>query len=211
MTSQALPYISILGFFFGSTLIASRFSVGQFAPSTYVGLRLVLAGLAHMGIYALYNKRYHWPTDRRLLKHAVLLGIVGTAVPMTFIVTSLQYLSSGIASVMVTTGPAIIVLMANFVLPDEKLTRRTGLGVILALGGAVLLALSGESGLADVDQANPLGYILLFTALICGNGMSVYARKYMSDLDSFNVASVRMVTAALVVMPALGFYLSVLI
>ncbi len=201
MTAQALPYISFLGFLFGSTLVASRFSVGQFQPTTYIGLRLTMAGLGHVAFYTLVSRRYHWPTDRRLWLHASVLGVLGTAVPMTSIVTALQYLSSGLAAIFITTSPAITVLLAHFFLPDEALNRRKAFGVALALTGTIVLASSGESGLADVGKANPLGYILMLVAMTMGGASSVYVRKYLSDYNAFDVASIRMFVAALVVMP----------
>ncbi|MFQ5398276.1 MAG: DMT family transporter [Anaerolineae bacterium] len=200
MSIQALPYIVLLGFLFGSTLVASRFSVGQFQPSTYIGLRLMLASMGHVTIYTLARGR-HWPTSRRLWFHAAMLGIFGTAVPMTSIVSSLQYQSAGVTSLLITTNPAITVLLAHFFLPDERLNRRKSAGIILALGGAMLLTLRGESGLPDVSRASPLGYGLVLMAMLFGSGMTIYTRKYMSDLDSFDVASIRMFVAALIVMP----------
>lgn len=201
MTSQALPYISFLGFLFGSTLVASRFSVGQFQPTTYIGLRLTMAGLGHVAFYTLVNRRYKWPTDRRLWLHASVLGVLGTAVPMTSIVTALQYLSSGLAAIFITTSPAITVLLAHFFLPDESLTRRKAFGVALALSGTIVLASSGESGLADVGKANPIGYVLMLVAMTMGGAAAVYIRKYLSEYNSFDVASIRMFVAAVVVMP----------
>ena len=53
MTVEALPFVILLGFFFGSSLIASRFSVGQFEPITFIGLRLTLAGMGYAAIFAL--------------------------------------------------------------------------------------------------------------------------------------------------------------
>lgn len=91
--------------------------------------------------------------------------------------------------------------MANFFLPDEALNWRKGLGVLLALGGALLIALRGESGLPQVEQARPLGYILVLLAMLFASASTIYARKYMRDLDTFNVASARMIVAALVVTP----------
>jgi drug/metabolite transporter (DMT)-like permease len=201
MTVQAIPYITLLGFLFGSTLIASRFSVGQFSPTTYIGLRMVLASLGHLTFYLMGYQGRRWPKDPLLWRHAALLGVFGTAVPMTSIVSSLQYQSAGITAVLLTTGPAITVLMAHFSLADEALTWRKGSGVALALAGALLLTVRGESGLPDVSRASPLGYGLVLLAMVCASGMTVYARKYMSDLDSFDVASVRMLTAAFTVMP----------
>ena len=200
MALQALPYVVLLGFLFGSTLVVSRFSVGQYEPLTYIGLRLVIAGLGHAAIYAVSAKRA-WPKDRSLWRHGIALGILGTAVPMTAIVSSLEYQSSGLTAVLITTSPAITVLMAHFLLPDEPLTRQKGLGVVIALGGAVLLAVLGESGLPDVTRAEPIGYILVTTAMVFGSGAAIYARRYMKSFDPIDVNSVRMVSAALVVMP----------
>lgn len=211
MTAYALPYVILLGFLFGSTLVVSRFSVGQYAPLTYIGLRLALASLCHVAIYAL-SRRRSWPRDRNLWRHAATLGIFGTAIPMTAIVSSLQFQSSGITAVLITTSPAITVVMAHFLLPDEPLTRQKGLGVVVALGGAMLLAILGETGLPDVSKAEPVGYILVLTAMLFGSGAAVYARKYMRSFDTVDVNSVRMVSAAAVVLPVslllVGFDLS---
>jgi len=136
-----------------------------------------------------------------LWRHAAVLGVFGTAIPMTAIVTSLQFQSSGITAVLITISPAITILMANFLLPEESLTLRKGIGALLALSGALLLALLGESGLPDVSRANPLGYLLVLTAMILASATTIYARKYMRDLDTFDVASARMIVAALVVAP----------
>jgi len=212
VTIEALPYITFLGFLFGSTLIASRFSVGQFEPTTYIGLRLSLAGLGHVLLYTFANRRYKWPKDKKLWLHAGLLGVLGTAVPMTGIVTSLQFLSSGVASILITTGPAITVLMAHFLLPDESLTLRKSIGVMLALSGTVLLAASGESGLADAAHAPTFGYVLIIAAIVIASFSTIYIRKYMQGYNSFDVSSIRMFTAAAAVIPLsivlIGFDLS---
>ncbi|MBE2223089.1 MAG: EamA family transporter, partial [Anaerolineae bacterium] len=61
MSLQAIPYIVLLGFFFGSTLVVSRFSVGQFEPTTYIGLRLLIAGVAHLLVYLFLSRRFPLP------------------------------------------------------------------------------------------------------------------------------------------------------
>ncbi len=210
MPIQALPYVMLVGFLFGSTLIASRFSVGQYAPTTYISLRLLFASLGHVTVYLLLRGR-RWPVDRHLWRHAAALGAIGTAIPMTCIVTSMQYQSSGVTSLLLTTGPALTVLLAHFLLPDERLSWRKSIGVALALGGAALLVLQGSSGLADTP-ASPIGYGLVLLAMVFASLSSIYIRRYMRDMDSFDVASIRMFTAALVVVPlsvlTIGFDLS---
>jgi len=198
---QALPYVTLLGFFFGSTLVVSRFSVGQFHPTTYIGLRMIIATLACGVVYIVASKRYKWPTNPRLWGHAALLGVFGTAIPMTSIVTSMVYQSSGVTAILLTTGPAVTVIMAHFSLPDESLNLKKGIGVALALGGALLLTIRGENGLPDVQQASFIGYGLVFLAMFFSSAMTIYARKYMRQFDSFQVTTIRLLTAGLVVMP----------
>ncbi len=200
MSIKALPYIILLGFFFGSSLVASRFSVGQYDPTTYIGLRMVIASLISLVIYWLVAGR-SLPRDLKLWKRASLLGVFGTAVPMTCVVASLQYQSSGVSSLLLTTAPALTVILAHFLLPDELLNWRRFVGVGLALGGAVLLAASGENGLPDIDEAVPTGYILVGIGMVFSSLMIIYARKYLRGYDAYDVASIRIFSAGMVMVP----------
>ncbi|MGD2027075.1 MAG: DMT family transporter [Anaerolineales bacterium] len=201
MPIQAVPYVLALGFFFGSTVLASRFSVGQFAPMTYVALRLILAGFGHALFYLLSIQGKRWPQGKHLWQQSALLAVFGTIIPMNFIVISLQYQSSGVTSMLITLNPAVTVVLANFFLEDEKLNRRKIAGVLLALSGATMMLALGESGLPDVEQANPLGYLLVFVAMLSTSSASIFARKKMRALDSFDVSSIRMWVSASVVLP----------
>ena len=208
MNIQSLPYILLTGLAFGSSLVASRFGLKQFDPFVYTGLRLVLASLGFLGIYLL-DRRHQWPTNPQLWGYTFIMSILGTAVPMTAMLLSLQFLSSGLAAILITTSPALIVLLAHYFLPDEVLTRRKSVGIILSLGGAVLLALRGESGLPDIGQSSLVGYGLIAVVLISSSAMTIYARKYLRQFDAFNVTSVQIFIAALVMMPLAVFLVGI--
>jgi probable blue pigment (indigoidine) exporter len=201
LNPRSIPFILLLAGLFGTTLVASRFGVEQFHPTTFVGLRLSLAGLGYLGIYAFSVGGRKWPTNHWVWRHGALLGVFDTALPMSFIILSLRYQSSGLASILMATGPAITVLLAHIFLPDEPLTRRKATGVGLALTGTLLLALLGESGLANVQRANPLGYVLVMAAVVAGGTMTIYTRRFMRECDTIDVTAVRMLTAAMAVMP----------
>jgi drug/metabolite transporter (DMT)-like permease len=113
----------------------------------------------------------------------------------------LQYQSSGVTALLLTAAPAFTVILAHYFLPDEPLTRRTAAGVALAVGGAAALVLLGESGLPDVSRANPLGYALVITAIFSASAAAVYARRFLRDLDAFEVSSVRIWSATAVTLP----------
>ncbi|MGB7340396.1 MAG: DMT family transporter [Phototrophicaceae bacterium] len=209
MTIKALPFVLLTGFLFGSTLIASRFSVGQFHPLNYISFRLLLASSAHVLIY-LFSQR-SIPRDRGLWGRAALYGVFGTAVNLVGIVSALQFLSSGLVAILITSSPAITSAIAHFVLPEERLGIRQWLGIGFALSGAVLLAIAGENGLPNVSP-NPLGYLFASTAILSGSIMTIYARQQLQGYDSFDTASIRMWVATLTVVPVtvifVGFDLS---
>lgn len=197
MPTKSTPYVVLLGTVYGFTLIASRFSVSQFVPLTYIGLRLVIGSLAASLIYVFSIQGRKWPRGKELWRRSIFLGIFGTAFPMIFLIEGLKYLSSGLAAILITVAPAFTVVMAHFSLPDEKLTKRKSIGISLALAGAVLLALMGESGLPDVARANPKGYLLMITAMLLGSAIVIYTRKYMTSFDSFDVSSIRLFSSAI--------------
>lgn len=202
MSTQAIPFVLFCGFLFGSSLIASRFALYEFDPTAFTGLRFVLASLAFLFVYVADRRHHPWPDARRLWRHALPLGVMGTALPILGTVMALQYLSSGIAALFLTVGPAVTVLLAHFVLRDERLSMRKALGVSLALAGAMSLALRGENGLAGIEQANPAGYGLMAGALLCISLSTIYVRKFMGIFRTMDVASSQMFVATLVTVPA---------
>ena len=208
---KALPYVTLLGFMFGSSMVFSRFGVGQFEPTTYIGIRMIISSLMALSVYRIATGR-RLPRDRELWKRAGLLGVFGTAVPMTCVIISLQYLSSGVSALLLSTGPAITIILAHFALPDEHLSRRKVFGVGLALGGAMLLALSGEDGLPDEQSTASAGFLLVSVGMIFSSVMIIYARKRLTGYDAYDVGSIRIFSTALTVMPlsllTVGFDLS---
>ena len=200
MNPKALPYILALGSIWGLNLVLSRFGLSQFTPSVFVGLRFAVALTIFATIYTFSSER-RWARDPRMWRNSVLTGVFGTALPFFCFTTALQFQSAGLTSLLVTTSPAILVTVAHFVLPEARLNRMTVIGVIVALSGAMLIVTRGESGLPDVTQANPLGYGLIYLALIMDASVNVYIRKNMQGDDTFDVTSIRMLTAMLVILP----------
>ena len=208
MQPKAIPYVLLLGLLWGSSLVASRFSVGQYDPRTYITLRLILASIAHLSIYVfsgwLWAKR-PFPRDPRLWRRAAVLGVLGTAISMTAIISSMQYQSSGLTALLLTLNPVVTVMFAQFFLPDERLTWQTAAGIAIALAGVGLLLLRGENGLSELGQADWRGYAWAFFGIVGSAAGSVYARRYLRHSDSWDVASIRMFTATIVLIPLTYF------
>lgn len=197
MHTKAFPYIVLLGFLWGSNIVAGRFGISEFNPYFFLGLRLSIASLAFLAVFLLRNGRF--PKEPTIWRHAMLSGVLGVAIPMSTFILSLQYHSSGVASIYVTTAPALIAIAAHYFLPDERLNWNKGFGVSLALAGSISLALLGESGLEGVSRANPLGAILIMTGLCTETVNTIFVRKRMTKMDPMQVTTIRLLTGAVCV------------
>lgn len=200
MHTKALPYVGLLGLLWGTNLVIMRVGVGQFDPLLFVGIRLLLSSLAFVAVYTFSGRRLV-PTDRKLWLYATFLGVVSTAIPMSAVVSSLTFQSSGVTALLITTAPAFITIAAHFFLPDEQMTPRKVLGVLLALSGAALIVLRGESGLPNVSQGSPIGYGLVLAAMLFETAGTILIRRHMQEFSSFDVTAVRLTVAGLSVMP----------
>ena len=195
--------VLLLGVFYGSTLVVSRFSVGQYDPRVYITLRLTISAAAHALVYA-FSRTRRWPTDPSLWVRAGILGLIGTALPMTAIVSSLQYQSSGITSLLLTLNPAVVVILAQIFLADEPMTWRRIAGVLIAFSGAGLLLMRGETGLATLAQADWRGYAWISVGILGGASATVYARRMLRFENAIDVAAIRMTVAAAALIPVTG-------
>ena len=200
MDKKAFPYILALGFAWGLNLVASRFGIGQFEPLMWVALRLIISVAAFALFYAVSPSR-SWSRDPMIWRHAGIVGIFATALPLIGFVLALQYQSAGLSALFVTTSPAVTVIIAHFGLDEARLTRATMMGVLVALGGAILIIALGETGLPNVADANPLGPLFIFGALVSEAIVAVFIRRRMQGYDVFEVTSIRLLSAMVVVVP----------
>lgn len=197
MHKEAFPYIGLLSLFWGTNIVASRYGIGEFNPYLFLALRLLIATLIFVPIMWFNGRSF--PRDLSTWIYGIISGILGVAIPMSGFILSLQYQSSGVTSIYVTVAPALVVVAAHFFLPDEKLNYRKGFGVILAFLGSLFLVFQGESGLATVGRANPLGFILIMAGLCSETVNTIFVRLRMKELDSFTMTSIRLMTAAVIV------------
>jgi drug/metabolite transporter (DMT)-like permease len=198
LAHSPFPSVFLTGVLLGSTLVVTRFSLGQFETQTYVALRLAGGALAFLIGYLIFRLR-PWPRDPGLWLRAGIYGLIGTALTMTGFTQSLRYQSSGVTSLLTTLSPVETALLAHFFLKGESLTRQRLFGGVLAFAGAGLLLLRGESGLADLAQADWRGYAWALMGITSNSIGLVYARRWLRTEDPFVVTSIRIITGALAI------------
>lgn len=130
----ALAAICII---WGTTYTAIKFAVRDFPPFMLVGIRQTSAGLLLLGL-ALASGRAKSLSGQYIARQ-VLTGLATITGGNGFITWGMQYVSSGLASIIGSLTPVMVVLILLFWKGSERINARVVAGVLLGFGGLGLI------------------------------------------------------------------------
>lgn len=148
-----------------------KVALEQLPPFTLVGWRL-LVGASLLGVHA-YFVRPQWPRGWAQWWPLLLMGLINMAVPWVMTTSGQQYIDSGVASIMLSTMPLFTVILAYFVLKEERLRGGQWLGLLVGFAGVVLLLLRDVGG----GGSTWWGYFSHLLAAFLYAASAVFARK----------------------------------
>ena len=156
--AQRRPALGVLAaivyvFVWASAFVPSRVLARESPPLTILVLRFLFAG----GMLLLFAKlsKLSIPRAPRVWGELALLGLGGNALYLGCNYLALKHLSAGMGSIIASTNPLLLALLAPFLL-HEPLTLRKIIGLLLGFGG-VVLAMHARAG----SQAARLQDVLL--------------------------------------------------
>jgi drug/metabolite transporter (DMT)-like permease len=145
----------------------------------------------------------HRGTTAAAWKHGALIGIPRIGLAPLFFMASLQYISAGIESLVITLIPATTASLAALFI-GERLRRPQIAGLALGLAGTLLIILSGESGIGAGGNALAGGALAL-GGVVFGSASGVLARWFAPHHGTATLALPMFVSGALVAVAAAWF------
>lgn len=131
----------------GSAFALTTVAVAGMAPVWVAALRITLgAVLLWIVMLAMGDVL---PRDRKSWGWFVWLGFIGNVAPFVLISWAQQTIASSLAGILVALMPIMVIVLANFLLPDEPLTRRRALSFVFGFVGVVLLI--GPAAIGDIS------------------------------------------------------------
>ena len=148
-----------------------KIAVQEISPITLVAFR-VLFGLL-FSIVVILIQRTKIPRDFKSWIPFLILGISNVAIPFFLISWGEQAIDSGIAAILDSTVPLFTIIIAHYLLHDDKMTWPKVIGLLMGFAGVVVL-MSKDIG----STIGPiLGQLAVVVACMFYAGSSVYARK----------------------------------
>lgn len=157
-------------FFWGSTYLAIRVGVQDSPPLIFAGIRFIIAGSIMLGYCKL--KGYGLPKNKADITNMAIVGLLMLLCGNGLVVYAEQWVSSGIASLIVATVPLFMAIIEFFFLRTVKLDLKSISGLLLGFGGVAYLVL----GNADIAVVDIKGLVVLMLASIFWAAGSVYSK-----------------------------------
>jgi drug/metabolite transporter (DMT)-like permease len=164
-----------LGAIWGGAFFFARIAVQEIPPLALVLLRVSLAAIVMHAVLVVTRVSF-----AAVLPHWLAflgLSMLNNIIPFSLMFTGQTEIGAGLASVLNATTPFWTMLLANALLPDEKLTRRKAAGIVLGIAGTAVMVGPGLiGGLGGPVWAK---FALIGTALSYGFA-GIYSRKVVT-------------------------------
>lgn len=169
-----------------------KIAVQEVGPITLVAFR-ALFGLL-FGVVVIFIQRVPWPRTRRAWVPLLLLGLTNVAIPFFLISWGERSIDSAVASILDATVPLFTILIAHFLLQDDKMTIPKVLGLVVGFAGIVVL-MSKDIG---ASSSSLLGQVSVVVASMFYAISAVYARKTTEDVPGIVRSAGPLISASVV-------------
>lgn len=179
--------------------IGAKFGLPYAEPFTFLALRfaLVIALLAGVALAT----RAPWPSDRRLIGHLAMSGILVHALYLGGVFAAIHRgLPSGLTALLVGLQPVLTALVAGRLL-GETVSGRQWLGLMLGLAGVALVLSTRLSGIR-LDGFGWDGVAFALVALFGITAGTLYQKRHCTGMDLRTGAVVQYLGAGALMLPA---------
>ncbi len=146
-----------LSILWGGSFFFSEVALRALPPFTVVFLRVALGAMVLWVVFLASVSK----TERKGLpwKDFMIMGLLNNAIPFSLLVWGQTQISSSLASIINATTPFFTVLVAHFLLADERMSKAKVLGVSAGFAGIVVLMGPGAFGGGDVGLTGQIACI----------------------------------------------------
>jgi len=189
----------LLGAIWSSSFMWIKIAVQEIGPITLVAFR-VLFGLL-FGVVIIFIQRVPLPRSFRVWSPLLVLGLINVAIPFFLISWGEQSIDSAVASILDATVPLFTILIAHYLLRDDKMTLPKVLGLLIGFAGVIIL-MSKDMGESFGSLLGQLAVVLASVFYAVG---AVFARRTTEDTPGILRSAGPLVSATLVMWLATFF------
>ena len=181
--------------FWGGTFLAMRYSLNVLPPFMIVSIRFVVAGAILLAICAIRGMRM-WP-GKREFGLLTIMGVLMLGCGNTALLWSEQYLSTGLASLLVASIPLFAALIEVVLPHGEGLPARGWAGAAIGFIGLAFLVSPRFHNSRHDDSREMIAIVVILTGSFVWTAGSVIARRTTINISGFASAGWQMLLGGL--------------
>jgi drug/metabolite transporter (DMT)-like permease len=156
--------------------------------SAFVSIKFVLvdlqpfwaaAGRVTVGFFALLPfvviRKEHFDLTFHKLLNGALVSLLNISIPFLLLFWGLQYVDSGVSSLLMGTTPFMAMIMGHFFTTDEKINRYKLVAVGLAMSGIFMIV--GPSATQNFGDSPLIAQLAIIGAAFCYVTGNLFIRK----------------------------------
>lgn len=177
----------LLGIIWGSTWLFIKLGLEDLPPFSLAGLRFFLAAAIMWGYLVIRRIRLPRSCGDWMLLTAT--GLLTFGLDYGLIFWGENHISAGLTSILFSTMPLFVLVLAHFMVPAERMTRRKLAGILVGIGGVALIF---SRQLAVTDSLAMWGAVAILAGAAFAAVSSVLVRRYGGHLDPAVLTTVQM-------------------
>ena len=172
---KGLPYfaLGLVCIIWGTTYLANKIGVNDIPPFLFTAVRQLFAGGILLFIMVAF-KNSPVPRGKDLVQQAIL-GFLLIGIGNGIGTFGLQYIESGVSSLLASLTPIVLALLVHFIVPNERLSRRGWIGIAVGTIGILLICYDKLS--TPVHPLAWVGFLLTGASVLAWSTGSVLTKK----------------------------------
>ncbi len=193
--------VAALGLIWGGTFLVMEIALRGITPFWLASARIGFATLLMLAIWAFRGFRlFAQPVGNIDILRLVAIGALSSAVPFMLLSWGQQYVTSGFAGVSMAAVALVVLPLAHFLVPGERLTRRKVAGFVIGFMGVVVL-IGGQAFETTGESLEGFGRMACLGAASC-YALSSVQMRLLPDVDSIGLNAVTLLIGAVIVIAA---------
>ncbi|MEX0318389.1 MAG: DMT family transporter [Ruegeria sp.] len=200
ITARSWIMVAILGFVWGGTFMVIELALEGLTPFWLAAFRIGFGALLSCAVWQMLGGRLFTAPltgpDRRSL---ILIALLSSAVPFALISWGQQYVTSGFTGVSMASTALMVLPLAHFMVPGERMTWRRALGFCVGFVGVSLL-MGSQAFESSGDVRELPGRLACLAAAACYAVTSILMRR-LPPVDPVGLSAVLLLIGAFGVIP----------
>lgn len=177
----------------GSAFMLAEFALAGFDPLAITALRIVM-GAAVLVLLLLASGR-RLPSGGRNWAYFLLMAVLGNCLPFFLITWGQVSVASGLAGILMGVMPLVVVVLAHFTVPGERLSVARVIGFLLGFAGLVVL-LGGDAVADSRGPSTVVAELAILGGAVC-YGVNVIVARLQPEQDALTASAGVMIVASI--------------